>query len=154
MKKSIFTLAVVTSLILVAILIGCQSSAQKEKAAQDKVQEAKQDLEAAQNAANTEAKKVATAEEWKVFKSETEEKIKNNDKSIAELKIKIKKPGKTFDALREKKIDELEQQNKNLKARLEAYEKSQRDWESFKLEFNHDMDELGKALKDLTVDNK
>jgi len=28
------------------------------------------------------------------------------------------------------------------------------EWETFKREFNHDMDELGKALKDLTVDNK
>jgi DNA-directed RNA polymerase subunit N (RpoN/RPB10) len=35
-----------------------------------------------------------------------------------------------------------------------AYEKSQSDWEAFKREFNHDMEELGKALKDLTVDNK
>jgi hypothetical protein len=28
------------------------------------------------------------------------------------------------------------------------------DWESFKREFNHDVDELGQALKDLTVDNE
>ena len=27
-------------------------------------------------------------------------------------------------------------------------------WEKFKAEFNHDMDELGKAFKDLSVDNK
>ena len=27
-------------------------------------------------------------------------------------------------------------------------------WESFKREFNHDMSELGDALKDITVDNK
>ena len=30
----------------------------------------------------------------------------------------------------------------------------QSNWESFKREFNHDMDEIGQALKDLTVDNK
>jgi len=28
------------------------------------------------------------------------------------------------------------------------------DWQSFKREFNHDMDELGHSLKDFTVDNK
>jgi hypothetical protein len=37
---------------------------------------------------------------------------------------------------------------------MDTYEKKQSDWESFKREFNHDMDELGQALKDLTVDNK
>jgi len=41
-----------------------------------------------------------------------------------------------------------------MRARLVAYEKSQSNWESFKREFNHDMDEIGQALKDLTVDNK
>jgi hypothetical protein len=35
-----------------------------------------------------------------------------------------------------------------------AYDKNQTDWEKFKREFNHDMDELGKSLKDLTVNNK
>jgi cell shape-determining protein MreC len=66
----------------------------------------------------------------------------------------MKKPGEIFDALYAKKIANLEQQNKEMRARLEAYEKSQSNWESFKREFNHDMDAIGQALKDLTVDNK
>jgi outer membrane murein-binding lipoprotein Lpp len=154
MKKTIIILSVATSVVLGGILTGCQSSAQKEKAAQDKVQEAKQDLNAVQDDINTEARKVATAEEWKEFKIKTEEMISNNEKSIAELKAKIKRTGKTLDAMRENKIDKLEQLNRDLKARLEAYERDQSDWQSFKDEFNRDMDELGKALKDLTVDNK
>jgi hypothetical protein len=32
--------------------------------------------------------------------------------------------------------------------------KNQSDWVSFKREFNHDMDEIGKAFEDLTIDNK
>jgi hypothetical protein len=65
----------------------------------------------------------------------------------------MKMPGKTLDPLYEKKIEILEQQNKDLKKRIEDYETSQSDWEKFKSEFNHDMEELGKALKDFTVDN-
>jgi len=42
-------------------------------------------------------------------------------------------------------VDKGIQQNIDLKARLEAYEMKQSDWESFKSEFNHDMSELGKA---------
>jgi hypothetical protein len=41
-----------------------------------------------------------------------------------------------------------------MRGRLVAYDKSQSNWESFKREFNHDMDEIGKSLEDLTVDNK
>ena len=66
----------------------------------------------------------------------------------------MKKSGKTLDAVYEQRIDTLEKKNRDLKARVDAYDKSQSDWESFKREFNHDMDELGQAFKDLTVDNK
>jgi len=154
MKKVIITLAVSTMLIAGAIFTSCKSPAQKEDAAKAKAEEAQQDLNSAQKDANAEAQKVATAEEWKAFKSESELKIKDNEIRIAELKAKMKKPGKVFDSMYEKKIDNLEQQNRDMRVRMDAYEKSQSDWESFKTEFNHDMDELGKALKDLTVDNK
>ena len=153
MKKMIFILAV-TTIMAGTIFTGCQSSTQKQQAAQDKVQDSRQDLNAAQKNANEVAQKAATAEEWKTFKSESELKIKDNEIRINELTVRMKKPGESFDALYEKKITNLGQQNKDLKARLEAYEKSQSNWESFKREFNHDMDAIGQALKDLTVDNK
>lgn len=66
----------------------------------------------------------------------------------------MKKPGKTLDPLYKSRIDALELKNQELKSRLEAYEKNQSNWETFKREFNHDMDELGVALADFTVDNK
>jgi chromosome segregation ATPase len=153
MKKVIFILAMTTTFMAGTIFTGCQSSTQKQEAAQAKVKDARQDLNEAKKNANEVAQKAATAEEWKTFKSESELKIKENEIRIAELKIKLKKPGEIFDALYENKIVKLEQQNKDVKAKLEAYEKSQSNWESFKREFNHDMDELGKALKDLTVNN-
>ena len=55
---------------------------------------------------------------------------------------------------KEKKIDELEQKNSELKKRLDDYKADGKEkWEKFKAEFSHDMDELGKAFKDLTVKN-
>ena len=48
----------------------------------------------------------------------------------------------------------LEQKNTELKKILSDYKDEGQDkWTSFKNEFNHDMDELGKAFKDLTVKN-
>jgi len=154
MKKTIIILSLATSVVLGGIPTGCQSSAQKEKAAQDKVQEAKQDLKNAQNDANAEAQKLANAKEWEIFKSDAEITIRNNEIRIAELRVKLNKQGTMLDPLYEKKIETLEQQNRDLKKRIEDYEKNNSDWETFKREFKHDMDELGKALKDITVDNK
>ena len=154
MKKIILTLGVATAFLTGTILTGCQSSAQKEASARDNVQEAKQDLKDVRKDANAEAQELANAEEWETFKSDAELTIKNNEIRIAELRVKLNKQGTMLDPMYEKKIATLEQQNKDLKKRIEDYEKNQSDWETFKREFNHDMDELGKALKDLTVDNK
>lgn len=137
-----------------AVFTGCQSSADKLEAANQNVEKEKQDLQEAQKDANAVAVKVANAEEWAAFKTESEVKIKDNQIRIDELKMKMSKPGKTFDAMYAKNIENLEQKNKDLKARIGAYEANQSDWDSFKREFNHDMDELGQALRDLTVNNK
>jgi len=154
MKKLIITLVVAAPLLTATIITGCQSSAKKETSARENVQEAKQELKDVQKEANKEAQKLANAEEWETFKSDAELTIKNNEIRIAELRVKLNKQGTMLDPMYEKKIATLEQQNKDLKKRIEDYEKNQSDWETFKREFNHDMDELGKALKDLTVDNK
>jgi len=146
MKKTIISLVVVATLISGAIFTGCGPSTPREDAAKTEVLEANEELK--------DARKAATAEEWKAFKDESELKIRDNEVRIAELKSKIKKSGKELDALYNKKIDALEQQNKDMKARIDVYEKNNKsDWESFKREFNHDLDKLGKALKDLTVNN-
>ena len=153
MKKSIYTFAL-TTLIVGVITTGCQSSAQKEEAAKEEVTEAKEDLKEVQKDANAEAQKVANAEEWSAFKTETQTKIDNNEAKIAELKVKLKKPGKVLDPMYAARIEMLEQKNSELKTRINTYEANQSDWEKFKREYNHAMDELGQALKDFSVDNK
>ena len=118
---------VVTTLMAGTIFTGCQSLAQKQKAAQDKVQDARQDLNAARKNANEVAQKAATAEEWKTFnKSNFELKIEANEMRITKLNVKIRKPAELFDAFYLQKIANLEKENRFLKSRLDAYEKSQR----------------------------
>ncbi len=154
MKKIFFEIAAIAVFFSGIVLFGCQSPSEKTDKAQDKVADAREDLKEAQQDAAAAAQKAAKAEEWKVFKSETEVKIENNKTRIAELRDKMKKSGKTMDKVYAANIDLLEERNKKLKERLDAYETSQSDWEAFKREFNHDMDELGQALKDFTVNNK
>ena len=143
MKKSIFTLAAMSLLMTGALFTSCNSAAQKE----DNTTTESQD-------AIAEEQVVATAEEWQAFKTDAEAKIKRNEIRIEELTVQMNKPGQVFDDLYKNRILELEQQNKKLQDRIIAYDKSHTDWEKFKREFNHDMDELGEALKNITVNNK
>lgn len=146
-----FTCAVAISMLMAGTLFtSCEPSGQTEAEAQEELQEAQEELQKARQ----EAQKSTEAEEWRVFKNEMELKIVENENRIAEIRVQMNKPGKIFDEVYAKRIDALEEKNKELRERIVAYEKDQSDWEAFKREFKHDMDELGKALNDLVEDNK
>ncbi len=153
MKKSIYEFVLIT-FIAVGIFTSCDSAAKKEEAAKENVEEAQEELKDAAKDANAEAVQKANAEEWKAFKDETDARISKNESYIAELKVRIKRPGKVLDPLYEKQISDLEQRNQELRVRRDAYEANQTDWGKFKSEYNHDMDGLGAALKDFSVNNK
>jgi hypothetical protein len=54
----------------------------------------------------------------------------------------------------EKRLSELEQRNIELKNRLTDYKNDGNDqWDAFKVEYNHDVKEFGKAFSDLTIRN-
>jgi hypothetical protein len=153
MKKTIFTLAVVT-FIAGTLMMSCKSSTKEEKESQEKVLDARENVQDAKDSLAV-ANRAATAEEWKAFKEETDSVINDNESRIAELKLKMKKTGKSIDAQYQENINTLEQKNKDLKVKLDTYKNdANSDWQSFKREFKHDMDEMGQAFKNLTVDNK
>jgi hypothetical protein len=154
MKKIIFILAIITTLMAGIILTGYRLSAQKQKVANAKLLYTKGDLNAVRKDENAVVQKPVNAEEWITFKSESERKIRDHEIRIAELFAKLEKQGEISDAHYKKKIANLEQQNKYLSARLVNFEKGPSNWESFKHGFKHDMDAIENALKDLTVDNK
>ncbi|MBK7337033.1 MAG: hypothetical protein IPJ00_13070 [Saprospirales bacterium] len=106
MKKIIFSIGI-TTLMAGALLTGCQTAAQKEEAAAEDVEQAKQDLQNARTEADNEAVLVANNEECQAFRNETEARIKVNEARIAELKVKMKKSGKSMDALYADKINAL-----------------------------------------------
>ncbi len=150
MKKIIYFLSITTLITaIILVLTGCESD-QKEETTEVKVETADTTV----TDANTVTIKTATAEEWKEFKENAELRIRENEEEIAEQKAKKQKPGKLFDEMRDKKIKNLELQNKELRTKLATYETTQSDWEKFKLEFNHDIEEVKKAIKEVVVDDK
>lgn len=152
MKKALF-IPIAAVFTLSALFTSCKPS-REEQEAQENVQEAKQEVEEAKEDL-AQAKRQANAEEWQNFKDEMNATIEKNDARIAEIKRDIKKSGKAADAKLDQKIDALKEKNEELKLRIKTYKnEADSDWESFKREFSHDMDEIGNAFKDLTVDNK
>ncbi len=134
--KTILILAIVSG----TIFISCKSALQKEKAAKDNVVEANQDLKDT---------KISNANNWLIFKSESEAKIVDNEQRISKLKLEMNKPGNTFDGMYRTRIEKLESKNTELKSKLNNYDGNETEWKTFKSDFNRDMDEIGNNIKNL-----
>jgi hypothetical protein len=146
MKKSIFTLSLVASALIISTSY-CQNPDNKTENAKENLQEerldvvvAKQDLTDAQNA------------DYTTFKQNSEDKIKKNAESINDLKIKVLKTDEKFRTENQMRLGVLEQKNIVLQNQMNDYKnESQEKWAAFKQKFNYDMDELIKALKEFTI---
>lgn len=148
MKKIIFTLAIATLMIASgSMLTSCRSSEKKVEDAQNAVQEAENDVKEA----NLKLDK-AIKDSIKLFKIKNDEKIIAHNKSIAEFKARIAKDKKENKASYEKELARIEQKNTDLKKKLDEYNaQSKNNWETFKTEFNKDMDDISKAIVALTT---
>jgi predicted nucleic acid-binding Zn-ribbon protein len=130
---------------LVAFTLSCNSPERK-------VENAKQDLKEAKAELSQEQKD--SVENFLNFKRESEERIFANEQTIQAYKDRMKTDKRKIKKADQKRIDELEQRNIDMRKKIEDYQANGKDnWEAFKQEFNHDMDDLGKALKNLTVKN-
>jgi hypothetical protein len=121
-----------------AVLSSCQSKEQKLENAQENVVKANDDLAQAQNE----------------YREEQENMLRENEKDIEAYRASLKNEKEEMRVKYERRVDSLEERNKELRARLDGYnDKTSDKWESFKREFNHDMGELKGSLKDLGKNN-
>ena len=135
------------------VMVSCKSGDQKEQNAVNDVAEAEQNLKEVAKENDEEKKETATADEWKKFKEDTDAKMQANEAKMTALSDQMKAKGKKLDDLYARKIDTLQMKNKLLKNKIDNYDMKS-DWNQFQEEFNRDMDQLGKTLKDFTVNNK
>ncbi len=144
MKISILTVTV-ASIISVMLLSSCSSPEKKVENAQENVNEANADLDKANQ------EYLADIE---TYKKVTAEQIEQNEKELADFRLKIRDEKKQAKADYDQKLAALEEKNNSMKQRMADFKESGKDnWNSFKSEFSHDMDEFGKAFKDLGVNN-
>jgi uncharacterized protein (DUF3084 family) len=153
MKKLYFPLTVAIFLIG-SMFSGCQSSTtSKVEDAEKAVDQAKDDLDVAQSEL-TEARK-EYYEDYLVFKKEYDEKIRQNELAIAELKIMITQSSDQNKPVFERELADLEKKNRDLKLSLENYNESSKDsWERFKSEFKGSMNDLGQSIGNLASRKK
>lgn len=148
MKK--LTFITMSLYVTAAALTGCDSN--KTDMHDDHTEEKKEIVLTEEHHENTTAD---YNKEYDEFKRETDERTTENDRKIEEYNKKIEGEKKEAKAAYKEKVAALDQKNKEMKERAHNYKGEGGDkWESFKREFNHDMDELGNALRDLGRDNK
>jgi DNA anti-recombination protein RmuC len=149
MNKPILMLAL-TGFLLAGVLTSChQSSSGNIDNKVDKLLKAKEDVVEAKQDLNQ-----ALKDSIRMFKMDAQTMIAENNRKIEEFKKEIAKGKKSARDKYEAKINDLEQKNKDLQKRLDEFNDENGDkWASFKREFNHDLDEVGNSLRDLTVDN-
>jgi LPS O-antigen subunit length determinant protein (WzzB/FepE family) len=88
------------------------------------------------------------------FRRDAEKKMQEYDAKIAELKTKMVGADAKEREKYNEKIAKLEAKNNELRQKLQNYKyESDSNWQEFKREFNHDMDEMGNAFKDIGRDN-
>jgi len=144
MKKSILVFSAF-ALVAATTLTRCNSPSKKVEEAQNEVNNANKDL------AKANEEYLADVER---YRKETADKIDANDRSIAAFNSRIKEQKREAAANYKLKIAELEQKNSDMKKHMDEYKAEGKEkWEKFKAEFNHDMEELGKAFNDFTVKN-
>lgn len=145
MKQSILVLAIF-SFLAGALIISCDSPAQRVEAAETNVAEAKDDLAQA---------KQEYLEDVENYRLQTAKKIEANNQKIADFNVKIEKEKAEAKAEYKIKVAELEQKNRDMKNKMDGYKVEGKDqWEAFKAEFNRDMENLGVALENLVGKNK
>lgn len=146
----------ILSLVVIAFIAGTTSTTfsqvpdkQSVKARENLKEEkkdvvvAKQDLKVAQK---------DSVSEYQKLTKESELKFKSNEKAIADLRAAITKNKSKEQATDQKKVSLLEDKNNSLKKELADYKVlGQAQFTSFKAEFNRDLDQLAKALKDFKI---
>lgn len=144
MKNSILTflgIALITS----AVVVGCNSPAQKVENAQNSVTDAERDLDKANSEYLADLQK---------YREEVAMKIATNDKSIAEFNARKDNQKAEARADYQKRIDAIQQKNSDLKKKLDDYKAEGKEkWAEFKAEFSRDMEDLGMAFKNMTTSN-
>jgi hypothetical protein len=144
---------IVFSLVLAALVsISIASCNKSPKAKEEVLIDAKQDVETAKEDFNE-----ATSDsivEFNKYKSSIQIKLAENEKVISDLKASIKAEDRKTQTLYNKQLENLQLRNTELKLKIETYKQGPtQKWELFKVDFNKELDKLGKSISSTANNN-
>ena len=144
---------IVFSLVLAALVsISIASCNKSPKAKEEVLIDAKQDVETAKEDLDE-----ATSDsivEFNKYKSSIQIKLAENEKVISDLIASIKAEDRKTQTLYNKQLENLQLRNTELKLKIETYKQGPtQKWELFKLDFNKELDKLGKSISSTANNN-
>ena len=152
MKNMISTIAIF-ALIAGTVITGCDSSSKKVEVAREEVKTSQDNAQVAQDNLNKAIQD--STNEFLKFKSESDMKIDNYEKTISAIKVKLEAEKKYNTKLNKKNLSDLEMKRTELKKTLAEYKREGRsDWAEFKNKLNQDIDALDKSIANFFVDEK
>lgn len=141
---------ILTTSIIGLFMTSCNNS---PTAKEEDVKEATQDLIDAE--ADLNKAEYDSISDFNTFKESIQLKLVENQNVIDDLKLKITSKGKVERDIDEVEINKLEKRNTELKLKIENYEQGPaQKWELFKVDFNNEMDNLGKSISEMADRNK
>lgn len=149
MKKNILKLVVLMSF-MGLLLVSCNNSPKAKEGELENAQEDVVDAEAA-----LQQSKLDSVSDYNTFKSSIELKLDENQRQIDDMKATINASKDSNKAMYTEQLAKLEEKNEELKAKLQDYDQqgTSEKWELFKVEFNNDMDDLGKSISNMAARN-
>ena len=154
MKKTLLFFAITAIMAGSLLTAHAQQTDQKSTDARENMREAKINMSEAKQ--DLKIAKQDSLAQFPKFKKDCEAQFKCNDKSIAELKAKHLEMNEEDKATFRSRVEVLEQRNSDLKMRLADYKNDQgrEAFNSFKNNFNDDLDRVDNGLMNLTINYK
>ncbi|RZJ65189.1 MAG: hypothetical protein EOO50_14860 [Flavobacterium sp.] len=130
-----------------ALAIGTTSCKSDKQDAQEDVVEATADQ--AEATADYENAKAADTSDYAILKAGTKKLIADNEKRIAEFRVKANEGSAEEKAKMNARIDKLEAKNNDLKSDLDNFgDKADEKWDAFKTRVKASVDDIDKDIND------
>lgn len=146
------TRIILNLLLAVLVSISISSCNKSPKAKEAELNEAKQEVENAE--VDLDEAKTDSVYAFNKYKSSIQIKLVENEKVITDLKAKIEDKDRKTQTLYYRQLENLQIKNTELKLKIENYKQGPtQKWELFKVDFNNELDDLGKSISNTVKNN-
>lgn len=146
------TRIILNLLLAVLVSISISSCNKSPKAKEAELNEAKQEVENAE--VDLDVAKTDSVYAFNKYKSSIQIKLVENEKVITDLKVKIEDKDRKTQTLYYRQLENLQIRNTELKLKIENYKQgTTQKWELFKVDFNNELDDLGKSISNTAKNN-